>query len=476
MSLRCDVWPLWLLGAMLVWFAPVLALAVEPPPNLIVVLADDLGRGEVGCYGQTKIRTPSMDRMAVEGMRFTRAYAGNAVCAPSRCVLLTGKHAGRAAIRANWEVQPEGQHPLPAVEVTLAELLKTRGYATGFVGKWGLGPVGSQGDPLAQGFDFFYGYNCQRHAHNHYVDFLYRNTQREPIPANRDGAEKVHSHDLMTKEALEWVRAHREGPFFLELAYAIPHLPLQVPEDSLAEYQGAFAELPYDGSKGYRAHPTPRAAYAAMVSRLDRDLGRLLDLIQELGIEHRTIVLFTSDNGPTFDLGGADTAFFEGARGLRGHKGLLYEGGIATPLIAWAPGRIKPGTTSDLLCAFDDLLPTLCDFAGVPAAVWPADLTGVSIRPTLEGRCDAQTRRSECYWELAQGVRQQAIQTSDRLKLVVTHGGLNQPFNPPHVELFDLATDPAETRNLAAERPDNVARLQRRIEAIRVPPEVVPMP
>jgi arylsulfatase len=264
------------------------------PTNVVLIVADDLGCFEVGCYGQEKIRTPNIDRMATGGMKFTRFYAGNAVCAPSRCVLMTGKHAGHAAVRNNVEVKPEGQHPLPAAEVTVAEVFKAKGYVTAAMGKWGLGMFGTEGDPLKQGFDVFYGYNCQRHAHSHYPPFLYRNDKRFDLPGNDGKAGPSYTQDLFETEALAFLTENKARPFFLYLPFVVPHVAVQVPEDSLAEYKGKFGDDPaYDGKKGYQPHPSPRAAYAAMVTRMDRTVGRILDRLKELGtrLRHFTILI-----------------------------------------------------------------------------------------------------------------------------------------------------------------------------------------
>ncbi|HSQ79115.1 MAG TPA: sulfatase-like hydrolase/transferase, partial [Candidatus Bathyarchaeia archaeon] len=269
-------------------------------PNIILILADDLGYSQLGCYGETRIRTPHIDRLAAEGTRFTQAYSGSPVCAPSRCALLTGLHTGHAQIRDNREVQPEGQAPLAAGTPTLPRLLRAEGYATGLVGKWGLGYPGSEGEPLAQGFDFFFGFNCQRQAHNHYPAELWRNRERVRLEGNDGGPTgRQYAPDLFEAEALSFISSNRRGPFFLFFATTVPHLALQVPDYSLAEYAGIWPEVPYDGSRGYQPQAKPRAAYAAMVSRFDRSVGRIMERLGELGLDRNTLVLFGSDNGPT---------------------------------------------------------------------------------------------------------------------------------------------------------------------------------
>ena len=351
-----------------VFWATVITLGVAADsgrnPNIVLILADDLGYGDLGCYGQRKIKTPNLDRMAAEGMRFTDFYCGCSVCAPSRCTLLTGKHLGHATVRDNMQRGPglEGQHPMQPGTVTVAQLLKTAGYATAIVGKWGLGMPEDHSSPLDFGFDHHYGYLCQGMAHTYYPPYLWRDNHKEMLDGNppytygQPGViplwGKVYSHDLLVEDALRWVRAHKDGPFFLELAFTIPHLSLQVPEDSLAQYRGKWPETPVTTSKHYANQPTPRAAYAAMITRMDRDVGRLMALLEQLGLGERTVVLFASDNGAVFALNGTDPDFFQSNGNLRGYKQDLYEGGIRTPLIARWPGRIAAGATSRLIGAF----------------------------------------------------------------------------------------------------------------------------
>lgn len=423
------------------------------PPNLVYVLADDLGWAELGCYGQQKIRTPNIDRLAAEGLRFTQHYSGAPVCAPSRCVLLTGLHSGHAYIRDNGEIKPEGQRPIPDETVTVAELLKRAGYATGVFGKWGLGGPGSSGEPNRQGFDEWFGYLCQREAHNFYPDHLWRNGERVELEGNDRGLTGAqYSHDLIADAALDFVRAHKDEPFFLYVPFTIPHLALQVPEDSLEEYRGAWDDPPYEGGKGYLPHPAPRAAYAAMVTRMDRDVGRLVALLEELGLSDATLVMFSSDNGPTYDrIGGSDSAFFESAGPLRGLKGSVYEGGIRVPLVARWPGSVAAGAVSDHVSAFQDVMPTLLELAGAEV---PPGLDGISFAPTLLGAGE-QRAHDYLYWEFRAYGGQQAVRMGDWKGVIQRMSKGNR-----ELELYDLASDVGETTDVAAAHPEVVARLR----------------
>jgi arylsulfatase len=427
--------------------------AARRPPNVVLLMADDLGYGELGCYGQRRIRTPRIDALAREGLRFERFYAGAPVCAPSRCTLLTGLHNGHTPVRDNREIQPEGQWPLPAESATLAEILGGAGYATGCFGKWGLGAPGSQGAPEHQGFDVFLGYLCQRQAHDHYPRHLWRNAQRVPL----DGTQ--YAHELIVDAALQFVRDHAREPFLLYVPFTIPHLALQVPQDALDEYVGLWDDPPYDGSKGYRPHPTPRAAYAAMITRMDRDVGRIVDLIEELGLGRDTLILFTSDNGPTYDrLGGSDSEFFDSAAGLRGLKGSVYEGGLRVPLVARWPGRIRAGAITRHVAANYDILPTLAELCGAAPA---QGIDGLSFAPTLLGSA-TQSAHDHLYFELAGYSGQQAVMSGD-FKAVRR----NLARGRDELELYDLAQDPSESRNLAAELPDVAQRMRMLMETSR---------
>ncbi len=431
--------------------APVAAAAAATPPaappNIVFILADDLGYGDVGSYGQQLIRTPRLDRMAAEGLRFTQAYAGAPSCAPSRCVFLTGLHTGHARIRANSD------RPLQAADVTVTEALKSAGYATGVVGKWGLGLEDSSGAPWRKGVDDFLGYLDQTHAHTHYPDYLWANDRRREIPENKDGARRVYSHDLFADAALDFIRRHRAQPFFLYAAFTLPHAEVDVPADGLADYRGRWPEpKAFPGSKTYIAQKEPRAVRAAMISRLDRDVGRLLDLLDELKLSANTLVVFTSDNGP-ITAGGQDPEFFDSNGPLRDLKFTLWEGGIRVPFLARWPGRIAPGVSTHV-ADFADLFPTFADLA---RAAVPAGLDGVSIVPTLLGRPAAEQRRRPFhYWEAAplQALRQ------DEWKLV-------RPAPEAPAQLYHLGRDLGETTDLAATEPAVAARLTALLNSAR---------
>jgi arylsulfatase A len=454
--------------------------AAAQPPNIILIIADDLGYGDLGCYGQRWIRTPRIDQLAADGVRFTQFYAGAPVCAPSRCTLMTGKHTGHAAIRNNQEKGPwkklaakygtqfTGQSPLPDEETTLAELLHKQGYATAAIGKWGLGHLGTSGAPTQQGFDLFYGYYCQRHAHNHYPQFLWRNDQKETLPGN-DGASlegQTYSQDKFIENALAFIRDHRGGPFFLYVPLTVPHLSIQVPQAELAQYAGQIPEAPYK-HQGYLKHPTPRAGYAAMISHMDRGVGQIVDLVQELNLDERTLILFTSDNGPVYDrLGGGDSDFFDSAGGLRGRKGSVYEGGLRVPLIARWNSAIHPGGETQEAAAMWDLLPTLCEAAGAEP---PHDIDGVSLLKTLTDNQPAPERNC-LYWEFPAYGGQQAVRAGNwkGLRTDLAEG-------PQRWQLYDLGADPAETFDVADDYPDIAERLATLAKAARVPSKLFPL-
>jgi arylsulfatase A-like enzyme len=418
-------------------------LAAEKP-NIIFVLSDDLAQGDVGCYGQRLIKTPNLDQMAAEGTRFTQAYCGTSVCAPSRASLITGLHSGHCPVRANHEIKPEGQLPLPPETGTVAQLLKKAGYATACMGKWGMGMFDTSGSPLKKGFDHFFGYNCQRHAHSYFPTYLYRDDQRFELPGN-DGKTvgKTYAQDLIADEATSWVRQQKDQPVFLFYAITLPHARHEI--NDLGEYASTDW--------------TPQQkAYAAQVTRLDRDVGRLLTLLRELGIDKKTLVFVAGDNGSSFppnsEIG---RRFDQASNGLRGYKRELYEGGLRQAAIVRWPSVVPAGRVSHEPWAFWDFLPTAVELAGtsIPRGF---KTDGLSLVEFLKGGSAPQ--REYFYWELHEGYTQQAIRF-ENWKAVRPH--LNAP-----VELYDLAQDPGEQRNLAGTKTSLVSRAQELMKKARV--------
>ena len=466
-------------------------------PNIVFILADDLGYGDLGSFGQKKIRTPHLDKLAANGMRFTQHYSGNAVCAPSRCVLMTGKHPGHAFIRNNREAKPEGQFPIPADTVTLGKLLQSQGYVTGAFGKWGLGGPDSDGRPLKQGINRFFGYNCQAVAHSFYPASLWDDEKKYPLnnpavsahqPKLADDVDpndpksyaaftgQVYSADVIADQALKFVRANKDRPFFLYMPTTIPHLALQAPEDALKEYEGAFPDdPPYVGGRGYLPHRTPRACYAAMVTRMDAHVGKLVSLVSDLGLTEHTIFVFSSDNGPLYDkLAGTDCEFFESAGPLRGRKGSLYEGGFRVPtLVSWK-GRVPAGTTSDRVTGFEDWAPTLLDLIGAKSAT-PSNLDGISFAPTLLGQ--KQEPRPFLYREFPAYGGQVALRMGDWKGVVqnlMTQG--KKASKPWKIELYNLKDDIAETTDVADKHPEIVAKIDSLMRQQHTPSIEFPFP
>ena len=472
--------------------------ATAAKPNIVFILADDLGYGDLSCFGQQKFKTPNIDRIAAEGMKFTQHYAGSNVCAPSRCALMSGLHNGHGYIRENrggLGEDHEGQEPVPAGELKLPLTLKQLGYTLGAFGKWGLGGIRTTGDPVNQGFDRFYGYNCQAVAHNYYPTHMWSNDDKQmldnakfsahqKLPAGSDVnaassyatyTGKEYSPDLIAAQALKFIRENKDRPFFCYFPTTVPHLALQVPEDSLKEFEGKFPEEPYDGSRGYLPHRTPHAAYAAMITRMDKEVGKLLSLITELGLDDNTIVVFTSDNGPLYDrLGGTDSDFFNSAGGLRGRKGSFYEGGFREPCVVRWQGKIKAGTVSDRVTGFEDWLPTLLELIGSKDAT-PAGRDGISFAPTLLG--EKQEPRPFLYRESPGYGGQQCVRIGD-------WKGIRTNLNPRpkardkkagEIELYDLASDVAETKDIAAQHPDVVAKISAIMKNQHVPAKLWPL-
>ena len=404
-------------------------------PNIIYVMADDLGYGDLGCYGQQKIQTPRLDRMAEEGVRFTQHYAGSTVCGPSRASLLTGKHRGHASLRGNPRWTSVGKPvDMPAEEVTVAEELKRAGYTTGIVGKWGLAEAGLEFMPLYQGFDYFYGFRKHLTAHNYYPEILWENNDPfHPEGNDKETKSGQYSHDSLTSKAFHFIKQNAGNPFFLYLAYTVPHYELTVPGDSKEPYKKLdWEERKMPAKRGSYYHdPDGNVTYAAMVSRMDRDMGKLFDLLKTLGIDENTLVIFTSDNGHEYDKG-----FFNSNGPLKGHKRDLYEGGIRIPFIARWPGEIQPGSVNDHISAFWDFLPTACDIAGVRPA---GNIDGISYLPTLRGQ--KQEAHEYLYWEFNE--RQGPIQA-------IRKGNWKAvKFYKKPLELYDLSKDIGEENNVA---------------------------
>jgi arylsulfatase A len=412
-------------------------------PNIIYILADDLGWGDLSCYGQSKFETPNIDSLAAEGMKFTQHYSGSTVCAPSRCSLMTGLHTGHTVVRGNKEIKPEGQSPMPADTVTIPRLLSSAGYKTGMFGKWGLGAPGSESDP-ADHFDEFYGYNCQRQSHTFYPDHLWHNRHKIEL----DG--KTYSHDLIMEAAKNFIRSGSDTPFFCYIPVTIPHAAMHAPKKLHDKYRKQFPQ--FEGIIGKYRGPevhNPVAAFAAMVEHLDTGVGEILGLLRELGIDENTLVIFTSDNGPHKE-GGHDPLFFDSNGPLRGYKRDLYEGGIRVPMIARMPGTIKPGSKTDHISAFWDVMPTLCQIAGIDT---PKGVDGISFLPALLGR--EQPQHKYLYWEFHEQGGKQAVRMG-RWKAVRLDVKKN-PDSP--IELYDLETDLGENNNIAAEKPDIVTKM-----------------
>jgi arylsulfatase A-like enzyme len=409
-------------------------------PNIILVLADDLGYGDLGCYGQKLIATPNIDRLASEGIKFTQAYCGSTVCAPSRCALMTGYHMGHARIRGNARVDLEAQ------DVTVAEVLKGAGYKTGIFGKWGLGTAGNSGVPNRQGFDEWYGFLDQKHAHTQYPTQLWQNEQEVFLDGNFGAGRKDYAHDLFTARGLKFIEQNKANPFFLYMAYTTPHA-----NNELTRQTGDGMEVPDEGPYAGRDWPKQDRKFAAVVHRLDSDVGKIVETIKKAGIEENTLILFASDNGAHRE-GGNRPEFFQSSGPLRGIKRDLYDGGIRTPFIARWSGTIKPGQVSDAVFAFWDFLPTCAELAGTKA---PRGIDGISIVPALKGQ--PLPKREYLYWEFHEKGFHQAVRI-DNWK------GVRKASRQNPMELYDIVKDPGETKNVAAEN----AAVVKRIAAIMV--------
>ncbi len=441
-------------------------------PNIIYIIADDLGYGDLSIYGQEKFQTPNIDQLAKEGMLFTQHYAGNTVCAPSRSVLMTGLHTGHTPIRGNKEVQPEGQHPLPDTVFTMPKMLQQAGYVTGAFGKWGLGFPGSEGDPMNQGFDEFFGYNCQRLGHHYYPYHLWHNDQKIMLEANEGKEKGTYAPSMIQEKALEFIENNKDTSFFLFIPTIIPHAELAAPEQYMEKYRGKFPpEKAYEGvddgpnyrNGPYESQSETHAAFAAMVNVLDDQVGEIMAKLKALGIDENTLVIFTSDNGPHKE-GGADPDYFDSNGPLKGYKRDLYEGGIRVPMIARWPGKITAGSTTDHVSAFWDVMPTVAAITGTSV---PKNIDGISFLPTLTGE-GTQPNHDYLYWEFHEkGGRIAARKGKWK---AVRYDVLENPDGP--LELYDLSQDVGETNNIAAQHPEIVQEMDSILHTARTPSDV----
>ncbi|WP_235206948.1 arylsulfatase [Pedobacter sp. V48] len=447
--------------------------AQRKKPNIIYIYADDLGYAEIGAYGQKKIKTPNLDKLAKEGMKFTQHYTSTPVCAPARCMLMTGKHGGHSYIRGNYEMGgfPDsleaGQMPLPEGTFTIPKMLKEAGYVTALTGKWGLGMNNTTGSPLKQGFDYYYGYLDQKQSHNFYPSHLWENDEKVMLDnpymyvhKTLDSTKatdkdfdyykgKVYSPDMMTKKAVSFINEQKSKPFFLYMPYTIPHVSLQAPDEYVKKYIGQFNEHPYYGQQGYAPTKYPYSTYAAMITYLDDQVGIIMAEIKKLGLDDNTIIMFSSDNGATFN-GGVNAKFFNSVDGLRGLKMDVYEGGIREPFIARWPGKIPANTTSDFVSVQFDMMATFAAITGTK----PNNTDGISLLPTLLGKNKDQKQRDYIYWEYPEKGGQLAIRMGDWKGVKVNlRKNLNNPW-----QIFNLKTDRNETTDIASEHPELTKR------------------
>lgn len=458
------------------------SLAAQERPNVLFILADDLGYGDLSCYGQERFETPAIDALALEGMRFTQAYAGTTVSAPSRSCLLTGMHSGHTYVRGNIEREPEGQYPLPAEAHTIFHVFKEAGYKTAAFGKWGLGFVGTTGDPQAQGCDTFFGFNCQLLAHSYYPDHLWDNSQRVDLKDNVlqvQYGRGTYAPDLIHQKALEYLdNASSDEPFFLWYPTILPHAELIVPEDSIIrKFRGKYSEKAFQGTEpghpafrkgGYCTQLYPHATFASMVTRLDVYVGQLVEKLKEKGLYDNTIIIFASDNGPHKE-GGADPDFFNSNSIYRGYKRDLYEGGIRVPLIVSWPGHVQAGTETDFMCAFWDMMPTFGDILSSDIQTSAEALDGISLLPVLTGQ-KGQKEHDYLYFEFQEQNGKQAVRKGP-WKLIYQ----NIRGNKPHYELYNLAADPSERHNVIDRFPDIAAELKEVMKEAHVESEDFPL-
>ena len=447
------------------WLIGCVSPSDEKALNVIYILADDLGYGDVGCYGQSIIHTPTIDKMAAQGMLFTQHYAGCTVSAPSRCSLLTGLHTGHTQIRGNREIQPEGQTPMEKGTFTLGHLFQQSGYTTGLFGKWGLGHPGSESVPNKMGFHEFYGYNCQRKSHTFFPEYVWHNDTKIFYSENANNGRVIYSADSIHHHALQFIRDNQTKPFFALLTYTLPHAEVNVPHDSLyLQWENRFEETPWrqEGSS-YFSSEKPRASFASMIQRLDRYVGEIMEELKRMGLDQQTMIVFTSDNGPHRE-GGADPDFFTSYGPLRGTKRDMYEGGIRVPMIVWAPSIIVGGSVSDHISAFWDVMPT---FAELTNYTLPTVTDGISFLPTLTAK-GKQKRHDYLYWEFHEMGGRIAIRKGD-WKGIKLNYGIN-PQGP--MELYDLSVDIHENNNLASQHPDIVRELETEMARARTHSEL----
>ena len=453
-------------------FSPVTSQPPVRKPNIIFILADDLGYGDVSCYGQRKFKTRHIDKLAAEGMRFTSHYAGAPVCAPSRSALLTGLHTGHTPVRGNKEILPEGQWPMPSSSYLLTEMLKSAGYVTGTFGKWGLGYPGSEGTPGKQGVDEFYGYNCQRLAHNYFPEYLWHNERKVDFPENIGTLKGEYAPEKIHQHALQFLEDHKDTSFFLYYPMVIPHAELAAPELYMARHRAKYLpEKVFNGTdegKGFRkgayaSQPESHAAFAAMINLMDDQVGEIISALARLQLAENTIVIFTSDNGPHQE-GGADPDYFDSNGELRGYKRDLFEGGIRVPMIVRWPGVVMPGTVTDHVSAFWDVMPTLAEMVN---AKLPGEIDGISFLPTLRGNPEAQKKHDYLYWEFHELGGRMALRQGD-WKLVQYDVNKNPAGS---FELYNLKQDPSETNNVAVAFPEKLKLLKQVMLAARTPSE-----
>ena len=442
------------------------------PPNIIYILADDLGYGDLSCYGQKIFSTPNIDKLASQGMLFTDHYSGSTVCAPSRSALMTGQHTGHTFVRGNKEVRPEGQHPIPAETFTLAEALQEKGYTTGAFGKWGLGFPGSSGDPLQQGFDRFYGFNCQRFGHHYYPHHLWDNDKKIILSENAGILKGAYAPELIHEQSLAFLDANKDKPFFLFKPTIIPHAELAAPERYMQKHRGQYLpEKAYEGydegedfrNGPYQSQEETHAAFVAMIEILDEQVGDIMDKVEELGLANNTIIIFTSDNGPHKE-GGADPEYFDSNGPLKGFKRDLYEGGIRVPMIAKWPGNIKANSRTNHPSAFWDIFPTFSEIAGLST---PSNIDGISFLPTLLEKGNQQ-KHDYLYWEFHEKGGRLAARKGNWK--AVRYNVLKDPDGK--IELYNLKDDIGEEQNIAALHPDIVEQMESIFKTARVPSDI----